>query len=292
MSLSVDQSLRKAERHVRHGELDLATERYKGILETYPKNRRAIEGLKALRQPRRRTAVTDTGSIRHKIDQLISLYNQSRFEETRAQGEALAKQFPNVPIILNLLGAANAGLGHLEEAVANYSSALQAKPDYAEAHNNLANVLKDLGKRDEAIASFERALQIKPDYAEAHRNLSTIKKYRDGDPQIQLMLDLVLEQDLTDDDRIHLTFALGKAFDDIGNPHKAFPYLLEGNRLHKEKLEFEISSSRVLFAEIKAAFSRKIPALNIADEPAAAISMQPVFILLTAWPSSLSSPAP
>ena len=57
--------------------------------------------------------------------------------------------------------------GKLDEAVACYRRALELKPDYAEAHNNLGNALKDQGKLDEAVACYRRALELKPDFAEA-----------------------------------------------------------------------------------------------------------------------------
>ena len=53
--------------------------------------------------------------------------------------------------------------GKLDEAVACYRRALELKPDYAEAHNNLGNALKDQGKLDEAVACYRRALELKPD---------------------------------------------------------------------------------------------------------------------------------
>ncbi|MDP1774190.1 MAG: tetratricopeptide repeat protein, partial [Methylobacter sp.] len=49
--------------------------------------------------------------------------------------------------------------------------ALQIKPDYAEAHSNLGNTLKDLGQLDEAEASYRRALQLKPNFETAFSNL-------------------------------------------------------------------------------------------------------------------------
>jgi protein O-GlcNAc transferase len=55
--------------------------------------------------------------------------------------------------------------GKLDEAVACYRRALELKPDYAEAHNNLGNALKDQGKLDEAVACYRRALELKPDFA-------------------------------------------------------------------------------------------------------------------------------
>ena len=45
------------------------------------------------------------------------------------------------------------------------------KPDYASAHNNLGNTLKDLDRLDEAEASYTQAIALKPDFAKAHGNL-------------------------------------------------------------------------------------------------------------------------
>ena len=52
--------------------------------------------------------------------------------------------------------------------------ALEIKPDYAEAHNNLGLALASRGQVDEAIAHYRKALEIKPDYAEAHNNLGNV----------------------------------------------------------------------------------------------------------------------
>ena len=50
------------------------------------------------------------------------------------------------------------------------------KSDYAEAHNNLGNTLKELGRIDEAVTSYNQAIMIKSDYAEAHNNLGILLK--------------------------------------------------------------------------------------------------------------------
>jgi tetratricopeptide (TPR) repeat protein len=61
--------------------------------------------------------------------------------------------------------------GRLEEAVASYSRALELKPDYAEAYNNLGNALRSLRRFDQAIASLRRACDLRPDLAGIHSNL-------------------------------------------------------------------------------------------------------------------------
>jgi hypothetical protein len=64
--------------------------------------------------------------------------------------------------------------GNLHKAVPHYMEALRLKPDYAEAHNNLALVLMREGKGDEAAAQFREALKDNPKYAEAFNNLGAV----------------------------------------------------------------------------------------------------------------------
>ena len=483
MSLSVERSLRKARRHARNGEVELAAQEYKRVLASFPQNPRAIEGLKALQHPTSTDSAGKSQPSREQINTLVHLFNQGNFQQTLAHGELLAKQFPHVAIIANVLGAAHArsgrledavtwftkalqidpgyadghnnlgnalkSLGRAEEAAASYQRALQIKPDffeahnsfgnalrdlgdpdaaiasyhraleikpryadahnnlgnalrelgnpseavnsyqkalqikpdfveahynlgnslkdlgrtreaiasyrkalqynsdfvqahyelgnalkdlgeaeeaaasyrkallirpdyveahnslgnalndlgkpeeaiasfhnalqisadYVEAHNNLGNALKHLGKREEAIESYQKALQIKPDYFNAYINLSTVKKYRDGDPQIQQMLQLANRPGLLDEDRVYLGFALSKAFDDIGEYDESFQYLSDGNRLRKAALNYDSSTVQAEFSAIKSTFSRDLPALDFRLESDDGRKQKPIFVL-------------
>jgi Flp pilus assembly protein TadD/class 3 adenylate cyclase len=51
-----------------------------------------------------------------------------------------------------------------------YREALRLRPDYAEAHHNLAVVLRAHGEIAEAVAHYQEALWLRPDYPEAHAN--------------------------------------------------------------------------------------------------------------------------
>ncbi len=57
------------------------------------------------------------------------------------------------------------------EAVAHYQQALRLRPDFADAHNNLGEALREQGHLAESVARYQEALRLKPDYAEAHNNL-------------------------------------------------------------------------------------------------------------------------
>ena len=59
-------------------------------------------------------------------------------------------------------------------APACHQSAARLRPEGAEIHNNLGNVLAKLEKTDDAILEFHRALQISPNYAEAQYNMGSL----------------------------------------------------------------------------------------------------------------------
>ena len=66
--------------------------------------------------------------------------------------------------------------GRIEEAIAQFSGALEIEPDNASAHNNLGAILARKGHLDEAIGHFTEALRIQPDHARARENLESAQR--------------------------------------------------------------------------------------------------------------------
>jgi tetratricopeptide (TPR) repeat protein len=66
-------------------------------------------------------------------------------------------------------------LNRLPEAAAQYEEALRLRPDFAEAHNDLAQLLaKEPGRQEDAIAQFEAALRVEPGHADAQNYLAVL----------------------------------------------------------------------------------------------------------------------
>ena len=55
-------------------------------------------------------------------------------------------------------------------------TALELKPDYPDAYNNLGISLKELGRFDEAEVYLRRAIELNPQFAEAYNNLGNALK--------------------------------------------------------------------------------------------------------------------
>ena len=107
------------------------------------------------------------------VDQLqilINLFNKRQYKETLTQALLLRGEFPNSVTVYNLIGAANQGLGKLDEAIAAFNKAIKIKPDYAQAYYNMGIAFKDQGKLKEAVETHNKAISLQLDYAEAYNN--------------------------------------------------------------------------------------------------------------------------
>lgn len=184
-----------------------------------------------------------------------TLIEQGRFKHAiDALGRAIKLKPDYVEAHCNL-GNALSDFGRPEEALSSYRAALAISPGFAEGHCNLGNALTGLGRVDEAIASYEQALQLRPDFVAVFNNLSQIKSYQNGDPQIARMQQLLSDPGISEDDKMHLDFALGKVNDDLGNVNLAFKHFEAGNHLKKSALGYNIEQDRVRFEQIKSLYT-------------------------------------
>ena len=118
----------------------------------------------------------------------------------------------------NNLGNALLQKGSVDEAIAQYQSALQISPDYVEAHKNLGNALFQKGRVTEATAHYQKALQINPDDAEAHNNLGNLLLQMGGVDEAIVHFQKALQ--ITPDDA-KTCYNLGNAFFQKGSVDEA-----------------------------------------------------------------------
>ncbi len=78
----------------------------------------------------------------------------------------------------NNLGVSLAQQGKMDEAIENFSKALQIYPDHVEAHMALGLALAQQGKMSEAMAHYSEGLRIQPDYAEGHLTMGQMLEYQ------------------------------------------------------------------------------------------------------------------
>lgn len=61
-----------------------------------------------------------------------------------------------------------------DRAIADYTAAIQLKPDFAEAYNNRGFAYYLQGKGEAAIADFTRAIELRPNYPKAYNSRGVV----------------------------------------------------------------------------------------------------------------------
>jgi tetratricopeptide (TPR) repeat protein len=109
----------------------------------------------------------------------------------------------------NVKGIALAQEGKYEEAITSFREAVRLRPGYADALNNLGNVLYFQKKLDEAIACYEEVLRVAPEHAGACSNLGEVVRQqgRLGDAVTYCERAVRLRPDFAQG-RVHLGLAL------------------------------------------------------------------------------------
>ena len=207
----------------------------------------------------------------------ITLQELGRLDDALASYNQAIALKPDYAEAHSNLGITLKELGRLDEAEASYKQAIALKPDFAEAHSNLGVTLQELGRLDEALASYTQAIALKPDYAEAHRMLTLMKKFDAQDAQYSKMLELYLNEEISEEQRCHINFGLAKACEDLGNFEQSYIHYGEGNVLRKKLLNYDINQDVELFRQIKFNYPR-IEQNSLAAEKSPK-NLMPIFIV-------------
>jgi tetratricopeptide (TPR) repeat protein len=102
------------------------------------------------------------------------------------QALASNRQKTETPEAHNVLGLMLGRKGASgDEVMAAFRAAIQLRPDYAEAYNNLGLVLIQSGNDEEGLAALREAVRLAPDYAEARTNLGAALTPTDAEAAIK-----------------------------------------------------------------------------------------------------------
>jgi tetratricopeptide (TPR) repeat protein/SAM-dependent methyltransferase len=232
------------------GALTEAEQRYRHILELYPRHADSLHnlGLIALQAGNAAAAAELIGKAIAVNDRVAEYhYNvalawraQNRMDEVATHLErAIALRGDYAPAHLNL-GNVRREQGRSADAVACYERAIALAPGSAAARFNLANMLSEQGRWDSAIAQYTQALAIEPNHAEAHGNLGTalLTAGRTGDAVSHLERAVALMPDRFEGYEI-----LGKAYMAAGDVKSAI--LAAGRALELK----ETAPSKTFFAQ-------------------------------------------
>lgn len=150
-------------------------------------------------------------------------------------------------------------LGEAERAVSAFKRAVELAPDRASVHVHLAGALKVAGRMDEAMAVLRKASAIDPKDAWTRFEMAESNRFTEGDPLLAEMESAFAGFSANPGGApIVLYFALGKAYDDIGDTDRAFRYFSQGNALKLKELRYDEARTLANFDQLIEAFTPEI----------------------------------
>jgi len=183
---------------------------------------------------------------------------------------------------MNNLANSYKSIGNFEEAEFFYNKAIDIKPDYFQAINNFANLKALVFDYTSAIELYEKALKIQenditilfslanayhaigdiiktkeivkkilhknPKHVSTHKLLSSIVDYSNDIANLDEMKNLILKDELSSSQIVDLSFALGKAYEDLKEYKDSFSYLKKANFIKKNEYNYKIEEEKLLIA--------------------------------------------
>jgi tetratricopeptide (TPR) repeat protein len=167
---------------------------------------------------------------------LIELH---RHQEARRELEQLMRDEPQNRALKSLYAAASAGLGEHQRAIDLYRELLVGTAADADTHLSIAHALKTLGESQAAIGAYRLAAGCRADFGDAYWSLANLKTYRFTPQELTRMQSALAAPSTALEDRYHLCFALGKAYEDIGDFASSFHHYRLGNELKRPECRYQ-----------------------------------------------------
>jgi tetratricopeptide (TPR) repeat protein len=195
----------------------------------------------------------DFTAARIELARLLDKLHRPR--EAREELDGVLEREPQNLFAKATLAAALGRAGQYQEAVGLYEQLIQRLPEEAALWTTYGHLLKTMGRADDGLRAMREATRLAPHNGEAWWNLSNFKTVKFDAADIDTMRAATERPGLGNYDRFNLHFALGKAYEDLGNAAEAFAHYDRANAICRglsshspEALSAEVTTSVNLFS--------------------------------------------
>jgi tetratricopeptide (TPR) repeat protein len=178
-------------------------------------------------------------STKVRVDYIQVLRKQQKYQEALANAKILIQQEPNNPQFQSVFAVESMQSGDYDTALMTFDSILKILPEEPVTLTSRGNALKTQGRKEEAIDSYRRAIKKYPAHGEAYYSLANLKLFSFTDKEIEAMESQEANPGISYMARIYLDFALGKAYEDMGDFDKAFSYYERGNSFKRSQSRYK-----------------------------------------------------
>ena len=191
-----------------------------------------------------------------------SLKNTEQYFKAEQIYKKIIKINPSYINVYNNYGNLKTAINDIENAIKLYNQGINiAKEKNINSLvflNHLAVAFQSLNKLTETIETVNKILKIDPNNVNAHQILSSIKKYSLTNEEtmnhISQMRKILSEDNFGDDQKGIISFALGKAYDDLRDSDEAIKFLSIGNKMMHKIRNSNIAEEINIINDMKNAF--------------------------------------
>jgi len=243
--------------HIHEGRILRAEEIARAFLRKQPQH---IEGMRLLADIGSRLGVhedadflletaiaLDPDNVQLRIDYIQVLRKRQKFALALEQAQALLARDPESPVFQSLFAIESMQAGDYERALTAFDKVLEKLPADPATLTSRGHALKTYGQSDQAIEAYQAAIRAAPQNGDAWYALANLKTYRFADAELAQLQDIQASPELSFMSRVHIAFALGKAFEDRGAYQDAFTNYQSGNDLKRKQTRYTTDQMQAEF---------------------------------------------
>lgn len=172
--------------------------------------------------------------FRARYNHTVMLLRQSEPERALEEVDRMLAEDPKNTDCRKLKAAILVRLLEYDESIQICEELLEEDPDQPTVWTSLGHMLKSVGRREDCIAAYRKAIELAPHYGEPHWSLANLKTHQVDEDVLEAMRVQLQNPSLSHTDRLHFSFAMGKALEDREEFEESFRHYAEGNRLRRE----------------------------------------------------------
>jgi tetratricopeptide (TPR) repeat protein len=182
------------------------------------------------------------------------LGEMNRYAAALAELDKLLAEDSANPLFRQMKAGILGNIGDNAESVALYEALAKENPDRAECWVSYGHALRVSGASKESIDAYRQAIAARATCGQAYWSLANLKTFRFDSADIAAMHKEVVKSDLSPDDRSGFQFALGKAYEDLGEYKRSWEQYATVNaamRVHStynpDALTAAVTANKTLF---------------------------------------------
>lgn len=214
------------------------------------------------------------------LRQLWQLLQAGRRSQAIGLAESLLSAQVDDARYFAALSQALHGLQQFEAARRAQRRAIAIRPEAAALHLGLANLELALGDLPAARAACAQSLALQPGYPDALFFRAGLSRQTETDNHVAELRAALQTPPAAPDAHARILFALAKELEDLGRYDESFPILLQGARVYRGTLQFDVADEARFLAAIRDTWT----AAEVGRRDTAAPASERVPIFVTGLP--------